>query len=118
MGWKWCRSSFGPSSTRPCTWSGRTIWALARSQRFGECWDRASGCKPKTVATQVGKFTFDIPQVRTSSFYPQALDKGLRSERALKLALAEMYVQGVRTRKVAAITMQLCGFGVSFAQVS
>ncbi|MAU00949.1 MAG: hypothetical protein CL608_27705 [Anaerolineaceae bacterium] len=42
----------------------------------------------------------------------------MRSERALKLALAEMYVQGVSTRKVAAITEQLCGFEVTSMQVS
>ncbi len=42
----------------------------------------------------------------------------MRSERALKLAVAEMYVQGVSTRKVAAITEQLCGFEVSSVQVS
>jgi transposase-like protein len=87
-------------------------------ERSPERRDRANGYKPKTVATRVGKITFDIPQVRESSFYPQALEKGLRSERALKLALAEMYVQGVSTRKVAAITEQLCGFAVSSTQVS
>ena len=80
--------------------------------------DYANGYKPKTVATRVGKITFDVPQVRESAFYPQSLEKGLRSERALKLALAEMYVQGVSTRKVAAITEQLCGFEVSSTQVS
>jgi transposase-like protein len=78
----------------------------------------ANGFKPKTVATRVGKITFAVPQVREGNFYPQALEKGLRSERALKLALAEMYVQGVSTRKVAAITEQLCGFEVSSTQVS
>ncbi len=87
-------------------------------ERSPERRDRANGYKSKTVATRVGKITFDIPQVRESSFYPQALEKGLRSERALKLALAEMYVQGVSTRKVAAITEQLCGFEVSSTQVS
>jgi putative transposase len=56
--------------------------------------------------------------VRQGGFYPHSLEKGIRSERALKLALAEMYVQGVSTRKVAAITEQLCGFEVSSAQVS
>jgi transposase-like protein len=66
----------------------------------------------------MGQITFSVPQVRDSSFYPQSLEKGLRSERALKLALAEMYVQGVSTRKVAAITEQLCGFTVSSTQVS
>lgn len=78
----------------------------------------ANGYKPKTVRTRVGKVTFDIPQVREGGFYPQALEKGLRSERAFTLALAEMYVQGVSTRKVASITKRLCGTSVSAAQVS
>jgi transposase-like protein len=52
------------------------------------------------------------------SFYPSALERGERSERALKLALAEMYVQGVSTRKVKAITEELCGFEISSTQVS
>ena len=78
----------------------------------------ANGYKPKTVATRLGKITFDVPQVRQGGFYPRSLEKGLRSERALKLALAEMYVQGVSTRKVAAITEKLCGFEVSSSQVS
>lgn len=78
----------------------------------------ANGYKPKTVLTRVGDITFEIPQIREGGFYPQALEKGLRSERALILALAEMYVQGVSTRKVKAITEQLCGVGVSSTQVS
>ena len=64
----------------------------------------ANGYKPKTVQTRIGNITFDIPQVREGDFYPGALVKGLRSERALTMALAEMYVQGVSTRKVKAIT--------------
>jgi putative transposase len=56
--------------------------------------------------------------VREGGFYPQALEKGLRSERALTLALAEMYVQGVSTRKVKAITEQLCGLSISSSAVS
>lgn len=78
----------------------------------------ANGFKPKTMQTRVGDITFAIPQVREGGFYPQALEKGLRSERALTLALAEMYVQGVSTRKVKAITEQLCGVDVSSSQVS
>jgi transposase-like protein len=66
----------------------------------------------------MGKITFDVPQVREGNFYPQSLEKGQRSERALKLALAEMYIQGVSTRRVKAITEQLCGFEVSSTQVS
>ena len=87
-------------------------------ERSEERRGQANGYKPKTVATRLGKITFDVPQVRAGGFYPNALEKGLRSERALKLALAEMYVQGVSTRKVAAITEKLCGFDVSSTQVS
>lgn len=78
----------------------------------------ANGYKPKTVQTRVGSLTLAVPQTRGVEFYPSALEKGVRSERALKLALAEMYVQGVSTRKVAAITEQLCGLDVTTAQVS
>jgi transposase-like protein len=78
----------------------------------------ANGFKPKTVTTRVAPITFDIPQVREGGFYPQALEKGMRSERALMLALAEMYVQGVSTRKVAAVTERLCGSEISSTQVS
>lgn len=83
-------------------------------QRRGQ----ANGFKPKTVKTRVGEIAFDVPQVREGGFYPEALEKGERSERALMLALAEMYVQGVSTRKVAAITEQLIGASVSSTQVS
>jgi len=78
----------------------------------------ANGYKPKTVKTRVGEVTFAIPQVREGGFYPEALEKGLRSERALLMALAEMYVQGVSTRRVAAITERLCGMQINASQVS
>jgi transposase-like protein len=78
----------------------------------------ANGYKPKTVQTRVGDITFDIPQVREGDFYPEALEKGVRSERALTLALAEMYVQGVSTRKVKSITEKLCGTEISSSHVS
>ena len=79
----------------------------------------ANGFKNKTLSTRVGPIDFDVPQVRGGlQFYPSALDKGVRSEQALKLALAEMYVQGVSTRKVSAIVEQLCGSSVSSTQVS
>lgn len=78
----------------------------------------ANGYKPKTVKTRVGEVTFDIPQVREGGFYPNSLEKGIRSERALLLTLAEMYVQGVSTRKVAAITEKLCGTQINASQVS
>lgn len=78
----------------------------------------ANGFKPKTVQTRLGKLALDIPQTRGLAFYPQTIERGERSERALKLAVAEMYVQGVSTRKVAAITQELCGHEVSSSQVS
>lgn len=78
----------------------------------------ANGFKDKTVQTRVGQITFAVPQVREGGFYPQALEKGMRSERALRLSLAEMYVTGTSTRKVKQITEQLCGMEVSSMQVS
>ena len=78
----------------------------------------ANGYKPKTVKTRMGEITFSVPQVREGGFYPTALEKGLRSERALVATLAEMYVQGVSTRKVKAITEELCGIEISAMQVS
>jgi putative transposase len=78
----------------------------------------ANGFKPKSVRTRLGEIPLDIPQVREGGFYPEALEKGQRSERALTLTLAEMYVQGVSTRKVTAIVEQLCGSSVSSSVVS
>lgn len=66
----------------------------------------------------MGEITFSVPQVREGGFYPTALEKGLRSERALVATLAEMYVEGVSTRKVKTITEQLCGTEISSTQVS
>lgn len=78
----------------------------------------ANGFKEREYASRLGALRIQIPQVRGLSFYPKSLEKGERSERALKLAIAEMYVQGVSTRKVAAITEELCGFEISSTQVS
>ena len=80
--------------------------------------DHANGFKDKTVATRVGRLKLKIPQVRHLSFYPRSLERGCRSEKALKLAIAEMYVKGVSTRKVSQITEQLCGSEISATQVS
>jgi transposase-like protein len=87
-------------------------------ERTEERKGHANGYKPKTVRTRLGAITFAVPQVREGGFYPSALEKGLRSERALVATLAEMYVQGVSTRKVKAITEELCGIEISASQVS
>ena len=78
----------------------------------------ANGFKPKTLNTGSGRVTFAIPQTRNCDFYPQSLQKGLRSERSLTMAMAEMYVQGVSTRKVKNILEKMCGLEVSSTQVS
>jgi transposase-like protein len=80
----------------------------------------ANGFKPKTILTRMGEITFAVPQVRDSSFYPSALDKGSRTEQAVNLALAEMYVQGVSTRKVIEVLQRLVGpeVSISSTQVS
>lgn len=83
-------------------------------QRRGQ----ANGFKPKTVETRLGSLALRVPQTRGVPFYPTALEKGQRSERALKLAIAEMYVQGVTTRKVTAVMEELCGLEVTSSQVS
>ena len=60
----------------------------------------------------------EVPQVQGMSFYPQCIEKGSRSERALKLAVAEMYLKGVSTRRVEKITQALCGLDFTSTQVS
>lgn len=79
----------------------------------------ANGYKDKTLNTRLGKIPIKVPQVRGDiNFYPASLEKGIRSERALKLAIAEMYVNGVSVRKVSNIVEKLCGFEISSSQVS
>lgn len=78
----------------------------------------ANGFKDKTIQTRFGKLELQVPKTRDIAFYPQCLEKGERSERALKLAIAEMYVQGVSTRRVEPIARELCGFELSSTQVS
>ena len=78
----------------------------------------ANGFKDKALKTRLGSLSLKVPQTRDSEFYPQSLEKGLRSERALLLAIAEMYVQGVSTRRVKKIVEELCGVSVSSSQVS
>ena len=83
----------------------------------------ANGFKPKPVKSRLGELAPRIPQVRDlppwmEGFYPQALERAQRSERALKLAVAEMYVASVSARRVAAITEVLCGLSVTCIDVS
>ena len=90
----------------------------AEYERTAERRGHANGFKPKAVKTRIGEIELKVPQTRDSGFYPSCLTKGLRSERALTIALAEMYVQGVATRKVKSIIEEMCGFDVSATAVS
>lgn len=80
----------------------------------------ANGFKKRSLNTRVGKLSLNVPQVRDSEspFYPSILERGQRSERALTITLAEMYVNGVSTRKVKAVLKEMCGLEVSSDQVS
>jgi transposase-like protein len=83
-------------------------------ERKGYC----NGFKNKTLVTRSGELNLRVPQVREGQFYPSCLQKGERVEQALKLALAEAYVQGVSTRKMKEVTEELCGKEISSTQVS
>ena len=87
-------------------------------ERTDERQGYANGFKDKMLQTRLGKLELQVPQTREVPFYPTCLEKGQRSERALALAVAEMYVNGVSTRRVKRITEELCGLNVSSTQVS
>src|SRR2546429_1739749 len=77
-----------------------------------------SGYYDRTLITRVGKLELRVPQDRAGRFSTELFERYQRSERALVAALAEMYVQGVSTRKVKAITEELCGHSFSASAIS
>ncbi len=77
-----------------------------------------NGYKPRRLKTRVGSFELQIPKDREGRFQPSLFARYARSERALMLALMEMYVQGISTRKITRVIEELCGFSVSPSQVS
>jgi transposase-like protein len=77
-----------------------------------------NGYKPRTLKTRVGERELMVPKDRDGQFQTELFDRYQRSEKALVLALLQMYVEGVSTRKVSAITEALCGLEVSKSQVS
>ncbi len=87
-------------------------------QRTTERTGYANGYKPKQYNTRLGSIDLAVPQTRDCDFYPSVIERGQRSERALNCAIAEMYIQGVSTRKVDAILEKLCNFNISSSQVS
>ena len=77
-----------------------------------------AGCYPRALITRVGKLELRVPQDRDGRFSTELFERYQRSEKALVAALAEMYVQGVSTRKVKAITEELCGHSFSASAIS
>jgi putative transposase len=77
-----------------------------------------SGHYERTLVTRVGKLELRVPQDRAGRFSTEAFERYQRSEKALVLALAEMYLQGVSTRKVKAVTEELCGHSFSASSIS
>lgn len=80
----------------------------------------ANGYKDRSLKTRLGKLELKLPQVRDSDepFYPESLSAAMMPETALCVALAEMYLQDVATRKVKGVLEKLYGFGVSSMEVS
>ena len=77
-----------------------------------------NGYRARTLYTRVGPVTLQVPQTRDGSFSTEIFKRYQRSEQAFVLALMEMVVQGVSTRKVSAITEELCGASFSKSTVS
>ena len=89
-----------------------------RYERSGERRGYRNGTKPRTLTTRVGTLDLLVPQDRDGTFSTELFSRYQRSEQTLVASLLEMYVHGVSTRKVAAITETLCGTRVSKSQVS
>jgi len=87
-------------------------------ERTSERLGLRSGSYSRTLITRVGKLELRVPQDRQGRFSTQLFERYQRSEKALVSALAEMYVQGVSTRKVKAITEELCGHSFSASSIS
>ena len=90
----------------------------ARYERTGERTGWRNGSKPRTLKTRVGTLELRVPQDRDGTFSPELFGRYQRNEQALVLALLEMYVPGVSTRKAAEVTEALCGTSFSKSQVS
>ena len=89
-----------------------------RHERTEERQGYRNGYRPRTLFTRVGPVTLQVPQMRDGSFSTDIFKRYQRSEQAFVLALMEMVVQGVSTRKVSAITEELCGVSFSKSTVS
>jgi putative transposase len=89
-------------------------------ERSDERTGYANGMKGRTFHSSLGALSLRVPQTRgcEEPYKPSMLESGSRVDRALKVAVAEMYLQGVSTRRVTKVMEQLCGLEVSSTQVS
>lgn len=92
--------------------------AAGKSERTETRLGYRSGYYSRTLVTRVGKLELRVPQDRQGRFSTQIFERYQRSEKALVSSLAEMYVQGVSTRKVKVITEELCGHSFSASTIS
>ena len=90
----------------------------AKGERTASRLGYRSGYYSRALITRVGKLELRVPQDRDGRFSTELFERYQRSEKALVAALAEMYVQGVSTRKVKAITEELCGHAFSASAIS
>jgi transposase-like protein len=89
-----------------------------KNERSSDRLSYRSGYYNRTLITRVGKLELRVPQDRQGRFSTQIFERYQRSEKALVSALAEMYIQGVSTRKVKAITEELFGHSFSASAIS
>src|SRR5262247_78582 len=94
------------------------VVGASKGERTPERAGYRAGYYGRTLVTRVGKLELRVPQDRQGRFRTEIFERYQRSEKALVAALAEMYVQGVSTRKVKAITEELCGHSFSASSIS
>ena len=94
------------------------LLGAAKGERTASRTGYRSGSYTRTLITRVGPIELTVPQDRQGRFSTEIFERYQRSEKALVSALAEMYVQGVSTRKVKAITEELCGHAFSASTIS
>ena len=89
-----------------------------KGERTSERNGYRSGYYSRGLTTRVGKLELRVPQDRAGRFSTEVFERYQRSEKALVASMAEMYVQGVSTRKVKAVTEELCGHSFSASSIS
>jgi len=94
------------------------VVGVGKGERTAERVGYRAGYYGRTLVTRVGKLELRVPQDRQGRFRTEVFERYQRSEKALVAALAKMYVQGVSTRKVKAVTEELCGHEFSASTIS